>query len=249
MNAKYILLSLSLCLLGASRQGLQAQGIKSDLREGFEAYSQKKYKRAERSYRKAFLQDSLSVKANLGLGNSLYKRELYDKALPYYRRAAEHGKLEAEQAAALMHNLGNALFKQKDYKQSIEAYEQALILNPNDDETRYNLVKAQKLLSKEQQPPQPQQKPEQQNDSQQQKPEQQQQQGEQPPKQDQKGQNKPKSQDAKAPPTEAEGKISKEQAEKLLEAFKQADDDTRRRVEQMKRQAEQQQNNNNKRKW
>ena len=40
--------------------------------------------------------------------------------------------------------------KGKDYAQSVEAYKQSLRLNPKDDETRYNLALAQKLLSDQQ---------------------------------------------------------------------------------------------------
>lgn len=247
MNARLILL---ICALSVSVASALAQGIKSDLREAFEEYNKKRYKAAERIYRKAFTQDSLSVKANLGLGNSLYKRGLYDKALPYYQRAIEHGALKGEQAASLMHNLGNALFKQKEYQKSIEAYEQALTLNPSDEETRYNLVKAQKLLPKQQQPPQnqPQQDPNQQP----QQPQQQDKPQQKPPqdKEDKKNQQtNPEQQPNNPQQQEDKEKINKEQAEKLLEAFKKADENTRRRVEQRKQQNEQEQNNKNKRKW
>lgn len=247
MNARLILLT---CVLALSAGSALAQGIKSDLREAFEEYNRKRYKAAERMYRKAFTQDSLSVKANLGLGNALYKRGLYDKALPYYQRAIDLGELKGEQAASLMHNLGNALFKKKEYQKSIEAYEQALTHNPSDDETRYNLVKAQKLLPKQQQPPQsqpqqdPNQKPEQQ--PQQNKPEQ------KPPqdKEDKKDQKQNPNQQPNNPQQqEDKSKINKDQAEKLLEAFKKADEETRRRVEQRKQQHEQEQNNKNRRKW
>lgn len=244
MNARLILLT---CVLALSAGSASAQGIKSDLREAFEEYNKKRYKAAERMYRKAFTQDSLSVKANLGLGNALYKRGLYDKALPYYQRAIDLGELKGEQAASLMHNLGNALFKKKEYQKSIEAYEQALTHNPSDDETRYNLVKAQKLLPKQQQPPQsqPQQDPNQ-------KPEQQPQQNkpEQKPPQDKEDQKQNPNQQPNNPQQqEDKSKINKDQAEKLLEAFKKADEETRRRVEQRKQQHEQEQNNKNRRKW
>lgn len=245
MNARLILITCSLAL---SISGALAQGIKSDLREAFEEYNKKRYKAAERIYRKAFTQDSLSIKANLGLGNSLYKRGLYDKALPYYQRAIDHGELQGKEAACLMHNLGNALFKQKEYQKSIEAYKQALTLNPSDDETRYNLVKAQKLLPKQPPQNQPQQNP---NNNPEQNP--QQNKPEQKPPQDKKDNQEQKS-DPKQQPNNPQQqqdnrKINKEQAEKLLDAFKKADEETRRRVEQRKQESEQEQNNKNRRKW
>ena len=38
----------------------------------------------------------------------------------------------------------------KEYAKSVEAYKQSLRLNPKDDETRYNLALAQKLLHDQQ---------------------------------------------------------------------------------------------------
>ena len=41
--------------------------------------------------------------------------------------------------------------EQKQYQPAVDAYKNSLRNNPNDDETRYNLAVAQKLLEKEKQ--------------------------------------------------------------------------------------------------
>ena len=62
------------------------------------------------------------------------------------RLETDKGKL-----AQIFHNMGVILQSSKQYPQCIEAYKQSLRNNPHDDETRYNLALAQKLLKDQQQ--------------------------------------------------------------------------------------------------
>lgn len=52
--------------------------------------------------------------------------------------------------ASVFHNLGDISMQSKEYQKSVEAFKQSLRLNPKDDETRYNLALAQKLLENQQ---------------------------------------------------------------------------------------------------
>ena len=52
--------------------------------------------------------------------------------------------------ANIFHNLGDISMQNKEYDKSVEAFKQSLRLNPADDETRYNLALAQKLLENQQ---------------------------------------------------------------------------------------------------
>jgi Ca-activated chloride channel family protein len=45
--------------------------------------------------------------------------------------------------------LGNSLLETKKYDESIDAYKKALLNNPKDDATRYNLAYAQEMLKKQ----------------------------------------------------------------------------------------------------
>jgi len=49
------------------------------------------------------------------------------------------------------HNIGNVLMKEKQYDKAISSYKNSLLINPKDEETRYNLALAQKLLKDQQQ--------------------------------------------------------------------------------------------------
>ena len=61
-------------------------------------------------------------------------------------------KIEKDKSklAEIYHNMGVILQSAKQYPQCIEAYKESLRNNPKDDETRYNLALAQKLLKDQQ---------------------------------------------------------------------------------------------------
>src|SRR5208283_2532119 len=84
------------------------------------------------------------------LGDALYKQGRFDEAAEQYRNSAEKETDPSAKAQAL-HNLGNSLLKGKKIPESISAYKEALKLNPNDLDTKYNLEYAQALLQQQQQ--------------------------------------------------------------------------------------------------
>lgn len=260
MSSKQILL-LALMLMGMGSVEAQVRQ-RQLLHKGNKNYEKSDFVAAETSYRSLLQQDSLSIYANFAMGNTLYKQGKGQEARSYYEQAAKKTDLPKDKQAEIWHNLGNISMQEKQYAKAIEAYEQSLILNPSDDATRYNLVLAQKLLQKEQQ-----QKPEQQqnpNDQQQKQDQDKDQRQNQDQNKDNQQQDKQKNQqkeqdqqqkkenpEAKNPanPQEGEGKMSRQQAEQILDAYKQNDDKTRQRVEQMQREVEQKRNNKVKRKW
>ena len=52
--------------------------------------------------------------------------------------------------AQVYHNLGNAQLKAQKYDKSIQSYIESLKLQPNDEDTRYNLSYAMKMLQQQQ---------------------------------------------------------------------------------------------------
>jgi hypothetical protein len=251
MRSKIAILSLVLLALWSS--SLHAQGIKSYIRRANKLYHAKDYAGAIQSYRRALLRDSLSGKANFGLGASAYAQGRYDEAKSYLERAVQDQQLTPQQQAGVLHNLGNVAMKKKDYQSAVQSYEEALLRNPEDENTRYNLALAQKLL---------QQQNKNNNNNQQQKQDpnkdknKDNQQQKQDPKQDpSQDKNKPdqkpqQNKDKQGQPNEQRsGELSKEQAEQILRSFRTDDDKTRRRVEQQQRERQQQNSNKNKKRW
>ena len=240
-----------LCLTAFAYGSSSAQWIKSDVRRAGKLYKKGNYAAASAEYRRAMLKDSLYAKASFGLANSAYQEGHYDQAKSYLERLAGNEQLPQRQQADVLHNLGNVAMKQKDYRAAVEAYEEALIRNPQNEGTRYNLVLAQRLLKQQ----------EQQKDNKQQQNKQDQQQQQQldkqkdkqdPKKQDQQ-QNAQQKQDNKQqggkPAEPRPGQMSKEQAEQLLNSFRSDDEQTRRRVEQRQREEQSQNSNKNKKRW
>ncbi|UZH56804.1 tetratricopeptide repeat protein [Salinimicrobium tongyeongense] len=104
---------------------------------------------AEAYYRKAIAKDPANAEAKYNLGNLYYNKEVTSQALERHRSAASTAKEKPLKHDAF-HNQGNAYMKQKKYSEAVEAYKQSLRNNPEDDETRYNLALAKKMLEEEQ---------------------------------------------------------------------------------------------------
>lgn len=123
-----------------------------EVRRGNNLYEDGKYKDAEISYRKAIEKSPSSVKGSFNLGNSLYKQDNFEEAGKNFMNTI--GKIspdDKQQQSAAYHNLGNAMVKSENYKEAIEAYKQALRLNPSDNDTRYNLSYAMNRQQQQQQ--------------------------------------------------------------------------------------------------
>ena len=104
---------------------------------------------AEADYRKAI---SLNPKDEIGkynLGTAYYNKEMNANAMQRFLQAASVASNKTEKHKAF-HNLGNTFMNDKKYKEAGETYKNALRNNPTDDETRYNLALAKKMLEEEQ---------------------------------------------------------------------------------------------------
>lgn len=235
-----------LCAGNAEAQKAERKHV----REGNKLYGEEKYTESEIAYRKSLEVNPRSIEGTYNLGNALYKQQKFPEAAEQYQLIAgqsekiketEEGKARL---AAMYHNVGNIGMQSKEYAKSVEAYKQSLRLNPKDDETRYNLALAQKLLHDQQQQQQNQdqnkdQNQEEKKDEQNQQDQQQQNQDQQ--QQDDNKQNKTQQQQQ---PNE---QMSKDNAQQLLDAFLQDEKDTQEKVK--KAQAQQQQRRRTEKEW
>jgi Ca-activated chloride channel homolog len=129
---------------------LFAQQAKNYIHQGNKLYQEKKYKDAEAAYRKAATKKDQKVESNFNLGDALYRQKKLDSAGQNFSAIASSSTNPLVKAGAY-HNLGNSLLTNKKYDESIDAYKKALLNNPKDDQTRYNLAYAQEMLKKQQQ--------------------------------------------------------------------------------------------------
>ena len=136
----------SILLVFVSLGSLCAQQYRKQVLEGNKQYTAEKFDEAEVAYRRALESDEDSrVEARFNLGNSLFRQERFDEALESYQQSLAEAPNKDIEARAL-HNIGNTFLRKQDYQKAIEAYQKSLLRKPNDEETRYNLAKAKKLL-------------------------------------------------------------------------------------------------------
>ena len=182
-------------------------------RSGNEAYTNKRFNEAEEQYRASLGKDKNLAESTFNLGDAFYKQGKYDDAISQFRSIAENGRAPKEMRSQSFHNLGNPLLKSRKIAESIDAYKNALRLNPNDDDTRHNLAYAKQLLAQ-------QQKQQNQNQQNQDNNQDQQQQNQNQQKQDNnQDQNKQQPQQPNPQQSQPQPKLSKADAERILEAL------------------------------
>ena len=182
------------------------------IRKGNRAFKDSIYVDAEVDYRKALDANPQSTIARFNLGNTLLWQNKAQEAMNEFADAARIEK-DKGRKAQIFHNMGVIFHSTKEYEKAIEMYKEALRNNPSDDETRYNLALAQKMLKDQQQ--------NQQNQDQNQQ-DQQQKQQEQQQNQDQQQQQQQ--------PEQKQDEMSKENAEQLLNSVMQDEQNTQDKV-------------------
>lgn len=187
------------------------------LRSGNKLYNDSLFIKAEVDYRKALEINPKSTDAMFNLANSLLMQQKANEAMEQFESVSKIEK-DKSKLAEIYHNMGVILHVNKQYPQCIEAYKEALRNNPKDDETRYNLALAQKMLKDQQQ--QQQNQDQQQDQKQEQKEEQNQDQ--QKDQQEQQQQNQQQQQN--------KNEMSKENAQQLLNAVMQDEKDVQEKV-------------------
>lgn len=82
---------------------------------------------------------TLIAQPSMERANEAYTNQEYVEAIAEYEAVAA----ELGTSATLYYNLGNAYFKNRDYAAAILNYERALLLEPNNEDTTFNLSIAQ----------------------------------------------------------------------------------------------------------
>lgn len=220
---KIILLLLA---VGGITLFADAQAENKFIRRGNDAFKEGDFKKAEIDYRKALEKNQNSTKSEFNLGGAMYEQKSYDEATKTYEKLST-SNLSPLQKAGTYHNLGNSLLQSQKFEPAIEAYKNALRNNPNDEDTKYNLEYARRMLKQQQQQQQnkdqnqDQNKDQNQDQKQDQKQDQQQDQKQDQKQDQQQNQNQQNKNDQQQQPQQGQMKqISKEDAERMLQALK-----------------------------
>jgi tetratricopeptide (TPR) repeat protein len=226
---KYGLLCFCFILLVPLTVSAQKE-VRALIREGNKLYKKKHYTEAEVAYKKALEKDPKSSIGLYNLGNDLYRQENWSEALEKYQLAGSLAK-KPHQKAAIFHNMGNSYMAIKDYGKAVDAYKQSLRLNPQDDETRYNLAVAQAFLKQQQQKQKNNEDKKDQNNKDNKDNKQQ-------PNQS-KSQDDQKKGNKEQQPSSAQEQITKEKAQQLLDALMQDEKETQEKVKRLQMQQSQ----------
>ena len=193
-----------------------AQNDRDYIREGNRNFRSGKFAEAEVSYRKSIEKNPRNPQAAYNLGNALFAQKKDSAAVVAYESGVQ---LETSAIRKSMgyHNMGVVCQSHKMFSEAIEAYKNALRLNPKDDEARYNLEICKKQ-QKNQQNKQNQDKQDQKKDDKGKDQKKDQQKEKQKQDKDKQQQNKDKN------------KMSKDNAEQLLNAAIQQEKNTQKRM-------------------
>ena len=134
-----------------------AQNENEWIAKGNEAYQQRQYGEAAKLYRKALDQSPGNTTAAFNLGNAIYRSQQLDEAEKAFENAVKVSKGKQVRANA-WYNKGVTLTNEKKLQESIDAYKEALRLNPTDTLARENLQRALNEQKKQQQDQQKNQK-------------------------------------------------------------------------------------------
>lgn len=208
------------------------------IRQGNNRYKVGDFTGAEESYRSALEKNSNSDKGIFNLGDAYYQQERYEEAAQQFGLATKMAA-DPTQKAKAFHNMGNAHMGLKQYDKSVDAYKNALRLNPADEDTRYNLAYAQQMLQNQQNQNQDQENQDQENEDKENEDKENQDKQDQD-KQDQENEEQQDQQDQQdsEDSQESEGQkpqnLSKEEIARMLEALQYEEDKLQQELQQKK---------------
>ncbi len=235
MKKSYLFVIMAMTLLwansvlGDSFSSLNKKGNKTYkraqefLQKGEKDRAAEAWEEALKYYRDAEIEKPESPELSYNLGNVLYQQEKYQDALERYFKASSSD--EVTHQAQAYYNLGNSLYRSGKYPEAIQAYQKCLELTPDDEDAKYNLEfvrkKMKEMLDKElqRQQDQKQNQPQSEQEKQQQQTQQQQQQQEDQSQAPQ-PENEQKQEDQKQEQLEPKEGMTKEDAERILNALK-----------------------------
>lgn len=237
-NALALLVCSILCLNSTVRAQLPTltKPEKIETRKGNKLFDKENYTDAEAAYKKALDKNHQMPEATFNLGDAVYKQKRYDEAAKQFQATAQSNPDPKIRSKAL-HNLGNTFLEQRKWEPAISAYKDALKLSPNDKDTKYNLAYANSMLmhEKQQQQKDKNKKDDKKDDKkkdQDKKDQQQQNQNQRPDSKEGDQQSKNDQQKNDQQKKGQQPKLTRDEAEKLLQALMNEEQKTNQKVQQ-----------------
>jgi Ca-activated chloride channel family protein len=137
IQPRHLVLISLLALAGVTMTACGSSAEKLN-QEGNEAFAKQAYEEALAAYQSAQIEAPELAEPYYNASNSLYRQEKYAEALEQMQKALSYAQ-EEELAQSSHFNLGNTAFNTQEWESEVESYKQALLLNPDDPDAKYNL--------------------------------------------------------------------------------------------------------------
>lgn len=147
---RLIKILLSIIILLFLYLAATAQEERRYVRKGNSLYQLENYALADSLYSQALDAAPNLPEGYFNRGNARLKLDSLGNAISDYELAAKLAE-DPQMKGKAFHNLGNAYFQQEKYQESVDAYKDALRHNPGDMDSKYNLSLAKKKLIQQQQ--------------------------------------------------------------------------------------------------
>jgi tetratricopeptide (TPR) repeat protein len=133
--------------------------------QGNDDFAREAYLEALADYQSAQIDSPEMAEPYYNAASALYREGAYPEALAQIQQALQYAASDTL-AQNSFYNLGNTSYSSQEWQAAVDAYTEALLLNPDDQEAKYNLELALQQLQQQQQQEQEQQEQEQEQEQQ-----------------------------------------------------------------------------------
>lgn len=212
------------------------------VRKGNRQYERKDYDSSIDNYSRALRHDPTSFEAKFNTANVQFRKAFVDslqmdvkmleKAEKSLRKLAQDSTRTDIERADVAYNLGNSLFAQQKFKEALTCYRDAMRLNPEDKEAKYNYALTKEMLKQQQQQQQQQEQNQDQNQDNQDKQDQENQQDKQDQQNKEDKQDQQDKEDKQNQQQPNEQQISEQEQQAMLEAIQAQEDKTQEKLKE-----------------
>lgn len=230
MSRPITMLLVLLLVVGQAQAITLSDKMHSQISKGNRHYEDDEHEAALGRYQVAQQVDSTHAVPHFNAGDALYRLGKFPEGAREFLKSSTSPNDSV--ASMSYYNLGNSLFRAGDPRSAAEAYKRSLLINPEDEDTKFNLELAMKLTEEQQQQQGQQQQQDQPEDSQDDLAKEKQPDQQQDDKQDQQEQQNSQQQQqdpeqqVQQPQAQQQDEITPEDLERILAAIEASDKNT-----------------------
>lgn len=166
INIIVAIIALTLVVAGADSASAQRHEERKLVREGNREFNNKEYAKGLAKYNEALEVDPDCMEAKYNRANAYHhvarknsgleveKRDTsitWERSNALFEELIADKRLSKEQRAEVYCNVGMSLMRQQQHEAALNAFRESLLLNPNDQDTKYNYVLAKRVVDQKRQ--------------------------------------------------------------------------------------------------